>query len=34
MILTTEVLVTDIPEVKAGNSSPDMGGMGGMGGMM
>ena len=34
MILTTEVLVTDIPEAKAGNPTPDMGGMGGMGGMM
>ena len=34
MILTTEVLVTDIPEAKAGAPSPDMGGMGGMGGMM
>jgi len=34
MILTTEVLITDIPETKAGNSAPDMGGMGGMGGMM
>jgi len=34
MILTTEVLVTDVPEAKTGNPAPDMGGMGGMGGMM
>ena len=33
MILTTEVLITDIPEAKSGASSPDMSGMGGMGGM-
>ncbi|MFA5026010.1 MAG: chaperonin GroEL [Candidatus Shapirobacteria bacterium] len=31
MILTTDVLIADIPEKKAG--APDMGGMGGMGGM-
>jgi chaperonin GroEL len=35
MILTTEALITDIPEDdKAMPSSPDMGGMGGMGGGM
>jgi len=33
MILTTDVLITDIPESKS-NPTPDMGGMGGMGGMM
>ncbi|HPT66048.1 MAG TPA: chaperonin GroEL [Candidatus Woesebacteria bacterium] len=32
MILTTDVLITDIPETKP--STPDMSGMGGMGGMM
>jgi chaperonin GroEL len=33
MILTTDVLVTDIPEPKNANPTPDMSGMGGMGGM-
>lgn len=33
MILTTEALITDIPE-EAAPPMPDMGGMGGMGGMM
>jgi len=33
MILTTECLVTDVPEDKK-SSAPDMSGMGGMGGMM
>lgn len=30
MILTTECLVTDLPEEKSGSSAPDMSGMGGM----
>ncbi len=30
MILTTDVLVTDVPEPKSGNPTPDMSGMGGM----
>jgi chaperonin GroEL len=35
LLLTTEALVTDIPEEnKGGAAAPDMGGMGGMGGMM
>ena len=37
LLLTTEALVTDIPENKSdapGGAPPDMGGMGGMGGMM
>jgi chaperonin GroEL len=36
MILTTEALVTDLPEKApaAGGGMPDMSGMGGMGGMM
>jgi chaperonin GroEL len=38
MILTTEALVTDVPEPKsampAGGGDMGMGGMGGMGGMM
>ena len=34
LLLTTEVLVTDIPEKKDDHPGPDMGGMGGMGGMM
>ncbi len=34
LLLTTEALITEIPEKKpAGGGSPDMGGMGGMGGM-
>jgi chaperonin GroEL len=32
LMLTTECMITDIPEDKA--AGPDMGGMGGMGGMM
>ena len=32
MILTTDVLITDVPEAKS-NPTPDMSGMGGMGGM-
>jgi chaperonin GroEL len=31
MILTTEALISDIPEEKKTPSAPDMGGMGGMG---
>jgi len=34
MILTTEVLITDIPEKDKGAAMPPGGGMGGMGGMM
>ncbi len=34
MMITTECMVADIPEDKAGPAMPDMGGMGGMGGMM
>ena len=35
LLLTTECMITDIPEEKgAGGGMPDMGGMGGMGGMM
>ena len=36
LVLTTETLVSDIPEENAGAMPPmpDMGGMGGMGGMM
>ena len=34
MFLTTEAVVADKPEPKAGGGMPDMGGMGGMGGMM
>lgn len=33
MILTTEALITDIPEPKKDSPAPDMSGMGGMGGM-
>ncbi|MDD4938045.1 MAG: chaperonin GroEL [Candidatus Shapirobacteria bacterium] len=33
MILTTDVLITDVPEAKS-SPTPDMSGMGGMGGMM
>ncbi len=33
MILTTEALITDIPEPKSAPAAPDMSGMGGMGGM-
>ena len=32
LMLTTECMITDIPEDKP--AAPDMGGMGGMGGMM
>ncbi|WP_288412776.1 hypothetical protein, partial [uncultured Acinetobacter sp.] len=32
LMLTTEAMITDIPEDKP--AMPDMGGMGGMGGMM
>ena len=32
LMLTTECMITDIPEDKS--AAPDMGGMGGMGGMM
>ncbi len=34
MILTTDVLITDAPEPKNNNPTPDMSAMGGMGGMM
>ena len=34
MIITTEVMVTEIPQEAAAPAMPDMGGMGGMGGMM
>ncbi len=35
LMITTEAMITDIPEEKeAGGGMPDMGGMGGMGGMM
>ena len=34
MIITTEAMVTDIPEEGGAPGMPDMGGMGGMGGMM
>ena len=33
LLLTTECMITDLPEKKA-PAMPDMGGMGGMGGMM
>ena len=34
LMLTTEAMITDIPEDKPAAGAPDMGGMGGMGGMM
>ncbi|MFT4768107.1 MAG: chaperonin GroEL [Glaciecola sp.] len=34
LMITTEVMIADAPEDKAGGGMPDMGGMGGMGGMM
>ncbi len=34
LMITTEAMVADQPEDKAGPAMPDMGGMGGMGGMM
>lgn len=34
LMITTEALITEIPEAKAAAGMPDMGGMGGMGGMM
>lgn len=34
LMITTEALITEIPEPKAAGGMPDMGGMGGMGGMM
>lgn len=34
IMLTTEAIVTDVPEEKGAGGMPDMGGMGGMGGMM
>jgi chaperonin GroEL len=34
LMLTTECMVTELPEDKAASAMPDMGGMGGMGGMM
>jgi len=34
MMITTECMVTELPEDKAAAPAPDMGGMGGMGGMM
>ncbi|MEM8549643.1 MAG: chaperonin GroEL [Verrucomicrobiota bacterium] len=33
LLLTTECMITDLPEDKAAAPAPDMGGMGGMGGM-
>ncbi|MEM9226782.1 MAG: TCP-1/cpn60 chaperonin family protein, partial [Verrucomicrobiota bacterium] len=33
LLLTTECMITDLPEEKAAAPAPDMGGMGGMGGM-
>jgi chaperonin GroEL len=34
LLLTTECMITDLPEEKPAAPAPDMGGMGGMGGMM
>ena len=34
LMITTEAMVTEIPEEKGAMAAPDMGGMGGMGGMM
>lgn len=34
LMITTECMVTDLPQDEAGAGMPDMGGMGGMGGMM
>ena len=34
LMITTEAMVTELPEDKAAPAMPDMGGMGGMGGMM
>ena len=34
MMITTECMVTELPEDKPAAPAPDMGGMGGMGGMM
>jgi chaperonin GroEL len=34
LMITTEALITEIPEPKGAGGMPDMGGMGGMGGMM
>jgi chaperonin GroEL len=34
LMITTEVMITDIVEDKGAPAMPDMGGMGGMGGMM
>ncbi len=34
MMLTTEAMITELPEDKPASAAPDMGGMGGMGGMM
>ena len=34
MLVTTEAMIADKPDDKAGGGMPDMGGMGGMGGMM
>ncbi|MCY1453635.1 60 kDa chaperonin [compost metagenome] len=34
LMITTEAMVADIVDDKAGPAMPDMGGMGGMGGMM
>jgi chaperonin GroEL len=34
LLLTTECMITDLPEKNAAPAMPDMGGMGGMGGMM
>jgi chaperonin GroEL len=34
LMITTEAMVSELPEDKAAPAMPDMGGMGGMGGMM
>lgn len=34
LMITTEAMVTDLPQPEAAPAAPDMGGMGGMGGMM
>jgi chaperonin GroEL len=33
-MITTEAMISELPEEKEGGGMPDMGGMGGMGGMM
>jgi chaperonin GroEL len=34
LLLTTEAMITELPQDAPGAPMPDMGGMGGMGGMM